>query len=550
MDDKKTFIEAINELGSRIKAYFKDKNIEDEKNTKTIKNSLTHVQAAISDVRKAVESNNNKKLEKSIENLTQVLKEKELSVDFKMPEINVPEQKVEVLKESKEAKETNELLKKVLQSMLRKEADNSVYVQNRRPEEAIPVKLTDKSSKRFYDAVMMAVTSAANSGSGGGGGNVTVDNFPSEYPLPADQLSTLTPPAAITGYATEAKQDDIILDLGVISTHSIIDANNSTTTPLAGGGTFTGATTDVENYTSAEVTVFADQDSASNGLHLETSNDGSNWDHSHYYNVAAMAAGEGRCLQFTLSAKYFRVVYENGGTAQTVFRLQTKLSKASTSPHFHEIDYEINGTHPAQIVRSILTAKKPDGTYTNIDATTGGNLKVSLEEIDGGADIASETTQLDVLSELQTLNLVDFATSAKQDTSNTYLASLDGKDFASQTTLAAILAKIIAAPATEAKQDTIISLLGNSGTGASSSVADSATSVTLLSSNSNRKGATFYNDSTATLYLKCGSTASSTSFTVVMAARSYYELPFKYTGVIDGIWSSAAGGYVRITEFT
>ena len=38
----------------------------------------------------------------------------------------------------------------------------------------------------------------------------------------------------------------------------------------------------------------------------------------------------------------------------------------------------------------------------------------------------------------------------------TLLESLDDKDFATQTTLAAILAKIIAAPATEAKQDTII----------------------------------------------------------------------------------------------
>lgn len=41
------------------------------------------------------------------------------------------------------------------------------------------------------------------------------------------------------------------------------------------------------------------------------------------------------------------------------------------------------------------------------------------------------------------------ATEAKQDT-------LIGKDFATQTTLAAMLAKLIAAPATEAKQDTLI----------------------------------------------------------------------------------------------
>jgi len=35
---------------------------------------------------------------------------------------------------------------------------------------------------------------------------VAVNNFPTEYPLSAAQVSTLTPPAAITGFATSAKQ--------------------------------------------------------------------------------------------------------------------------------------------------------------------------------------------------------------------------------------------------------------------------------------------------------------------------------------------------------
>jgi hypothetical protein len=51
------------------------------------------------------------------------------------------------------------------------------------------------------------------------------------------------------------------------------------------------------------------------------------------------------------------------------------------------------------------------------------------------------------------------ATAAKQDTGNTSLATIAGKDFATQTTLAALLAKVIAAPSTEAKQDSIITLL-------------------------------------------------------------------------------------------
>ncbi len=81
------------------------------------------------------------------------------------------------------------------------------------------------------------------------------------------------------------------------------------------------------------------------------------------------------------------------------------------------------------------------------------------------------------------------------------------------------------------------------------SVAASTSSVTLLTSNSNRKSATIYNDSTGTLYLKLGAVASNTSFTIKMAAYSYFELPLPcYTGVIDGIWTNTNGA-ASVTEF-
>ena len=83
-----------------------------------------------------------------------------------------------------------------------------------------------------------------------------------------------------------------------------------------------------------------------------------------------------------------------------------------------------------------------------------------------------------------------------------------------------------------------------------SNVASSATSVQLLGSTAGRKGGYFFNDSTQVLYIKFGTTASATSFTVKMAAGSFYEIPQPvYTGRIDGIWASADGN-VRITELT
>ena len=84
-----------------------------------------------------------------------------------------------------------------------------------------------------------------------------------------------------------------------------------------------------------------------------------------------------------------------------------------------------------------------------------------------------------------------------------------------------------------------------------SNVASSATSVTILAANANRKGASFFNDSTAILYLALtSSAASTTNYTVQIPAGAYYELePAAYTGQLTGIWASANGN-ARVTELS
>lgn len=88
-------------------------------------------------------------------------------------------------------------------------------------------------------------------------------------------------------------------------------------------------------------------------------------------------------------------------------------------------------------------------------------------------------------------------------------------------------------------------------------VGGSVSSVTLIALNTNRLGGMIVNDSTAVLYIKFGSTASATSYTYVLpgtgsvAAPAFLELPAtpRYTGIITGIWASAAGA-ARTTELT
>jgi len=81
-------------------------------------------------------------------------------------------------------------------------------------------------------------------------------------------------------------------------------------------------------------------------------------------------------------------------------------------------------------------------------------------------------------------------------------------------------------------------------------VASSASSVSLFAANSQARVRTIWNDSTQVLYVKYGTTASSTSYTVQLAAGAYYEFPQPtYGGAVDGIWASANGN-ARLTEVT
>jgi hypothetical protein len=94
-----------------------------------------------------------------------------------------------------------------------------------------------------------------------------------------------------------------------------------------------------------------------------------------------------------------------------------------------------------------------------------------------------------------------------------------------------------------------VTIAPKAGTSSVTSVASSATNVTILAANASRLGASIQNDSTQILYLKLGATASATSYTVRMVSQAHYEVPFGYTGIIDGIWVSANGS-ARVTELT
>ena len=83
-----------------------------------------------------------------------------------------------------------------------------------------------------------------------------------------------------------------------------------------------------------------------------------------------------------------------------------------------------------------------------------------------------------------------------------------------------------------------------------SSVASSATSVTLLVANPARRRVVIVNESSKTLFVAFAATATTAAYTVSIAGNATYSGPLNdYTGIITGIWS-AVNGNARITEIT
>lgn len=100
-----------------------------------------------------------------------------------------------------------------------------------------------------------------------------------------------------------------------------------------------------------------------------------------------------------------------------------------------------------------------------------------------------------------------------------------------------------------------------SSTATRSNVVAVAADTLILAANTARVGAAIYNDTDKDLYLAQGTApASTTSFVVRLQKKAtsgdatgtggYYEVPFKFTGQIRGIWEASPTGSARVTEFT
>lgn len=79
-------------------------------------------------------------------------------------------------------------------------------------------------------------------------------------------------------------------------------------------------------------------------------------------------------------------------------------------------------------------------------------------------------------------------------------------------------------------------------------VARSASVQNFLLPNAARQGFFVHNDSGGVLYIKYGSGATTSDFTVRIPANTTFEPFIQYNGLITGIWGAGGAGNALITE--
>lgn len=418
--------------------------------------------------------------------------------------------------------------------------------------------------------------------------------------------------AAITGTAVvtivKSTNTQSVYIANAAPSGTVASVSNSSTATLTSGSVFTGVGEDVLNFSETRVSVISNVASATDGLSIQQSSNNSNWDIIDTYTISA---NEAKTIVVPRQARYFRVVYTNGGTNQASFRLSSILNRTATAPssqrpsdtYSNEVDLVqgqsflmgYNGTTWDRVrttgtgvlsASAVLTAGSAVIGKVSIDQTTPGttnlvalaaNQSVNTAQVNGatvnvgvgsaGTGTQRVTTSTDsTIGTVTTVSTVSAVTAVGTITPGTAASSLgkaeDSGHSSSDTGVFVLGVRNdnAATDVTNANADysqiatdikgVTFNRPAPSTSAALTTVASSATNVTLLAANAARRLVTCYNSSTSDAYVKFGTTASSTSFSLYLPSLGSFSLNGEdYSGKIDIIWLSANGNaYVTETS--
>lgn len=201
--------------------------------------------------------------------------------------------------------------------------------------------------------------------------------------VPSDDRPFIIPITKLSGDSVVGVSGGLYIVSGSVdlSDDGRVSSLNSFEGTLEADQVFSGTFENVVPFGGIRVSVYTTVQSADLGLQMWCSKDGTNGFAEDTYTIRANTP---KTYAVPVSAPYFKVVFQNGGSQADV-KLCVIFQRNVSIPSSHRIGDNVTSDDDAQLVQAVLKAQRPGGDYTNIDATSGGNLKVALEEIDEGA---------------------------------------------------------------------------------------------------------------------------------------------------------------------
>lgn len=207
---------------------------------------------------------------------------------------------------------------------------------------------------------------------------------------------------AVGGKGTDGNAHVLLTDPnGKLATTSlgVVDSNNSTTTTLLANATYTGTSTSVLPYSSVSVILYSNVASATQGLAIEFSMDGTNWDDSSTFSFTpGTGVNQGQTYKSPARSQYYRIQYTNGATNQTTFRLQTVLKPNALIGDSVAIGSTITTNNHSLVTTSSIVGLSTAGggnTYVPVKVTNTGQLSTtaSISDSNGAAIAVGQTTK-------------------------------------------------------------------------------------------------------------------------------------------------------------
>ena len=111
--------------------------------------------------------------------------------------------------------------------------------------------------------------------------------------------------------------------------YGVVSSLNSNNVNLALNAVFTGTGENVSAFSNIKVSIFSSHVSAVDGLQIQQSSNNVDWDASDIYTIPATT---NKSFSVPVNLTFFRILYANGATATTSFRLQVIFNTQDKQP--------------------------------------------------------------------------------------------------------------------------------------------------------------------------------------------------------------------------